>query len=184
MNGLRPVTLLTIAADPKHLGVGSPAGPGAALAYLSRYTHRVAISRLIAFDDRGAICPAAAQARPWPCLWPNTMPCKPTSRRPPARSPQAPMAPSCSTAPDGTPQTFSSPPKNLSLIFLPSRAPELNPAENIWQFLRQNPLSNRVFETYEEIFDAACDAWNRLIDQSWRIMSIGLRDWAQNGQSF
>jgi transposase len=95
------------------------------------------------------------------------------------------MAPSCSTAPDGTPQTFSSPPlKNLSLIFLPSRAPELNPAENIWQFLRQNHLSTRVFETYEEILDAACDAWNRLIDQSWRIMSIGLRNWAQNGQSF
>jgi len=76
------------------------------------------------------------------------------------------------------------PPKNLSLIFLPSRAPELNPAENIWQFLRQNHLSNRVFETYEEILDAACDAWNRLIDQPWRIMSIGMRDWAHKGQSF
>ena len=76
------------------------------------------------------------------------------------------------------------PPKNLSLIFLPSRAPELNPAENIWQFLRQNHLSNRVFETYEDILDAACDAWNRLIDQPWRIMSIGMRDWAHKGQAF
>jgi hypothetical protein len=52
------------------------------------------------------------------------------------------------------------------------------------QFLRQNHLSNRVFETYEEILDAACDAWNRLIDQPWRIMSIGMRDWAHKGQSF
>ena len=75
-------------------------------------------------------------------------------------------------------------PKNLSLILLPSRAPELNPAENIWQFLRQNHLSNRVFETYEDILDAACDAWNRLIDQPWRIMSIGMRDWAHKGHSF
>ena len=25
---------------------------------------------------------------------------------------------------------------------------------------------------------ADCDAWNKLIDQPWRIMSIGLRQWA------
>ncbi len=75
-------------------------------------------------------------------------------------------------------------PKNVTLLFLPSRAPELNPAENIWQFLRQTYISNRVFQTYEEILDAACDAWNRLIDQPGRIMSIGLRDWAHNGHSF
>jgi hypothetical protein len=56
--------------------------------------------------------------------------------------------------------------------------------ENIWQFIRDNWLSNRVFETYEEILDAACQAWNRLIDQPWHIMSIVLRDWAHNGHSF
>src|SRR5215217_5727806 len=49
------------------------------------------------------------------------------------------------------------------MILLPSRAPELNPVENIWQYLRQTWLSNRVFDTYEEIIDAACDAWRRLI---------------------
>ena len=38
-------------------------------------------------------------------------------------------------------------PKNLTIILLPSRAPELNPVENIWQYLRANWLSNRVFET-------------------------------------
>jgi transposase len=31
-------------------------------------------------------------------------------------------------------------PKNITLVFLPSRAPELNPVENIWQYLRQNWL--------------------------------------------
>ena len=44
-------------------------------------------------------------------------------------------------------------PKNMTLIFLPSRAPELNPVENVWQYLRANWLSNRVFETYEAIID-------------------------------
>ena len=35
-------------------------------------------------------------------------------------------------------------PRNLSLLPLPPRAPELNPQENIWQFMRQNWLSNRI----------------------------------------
>jgi hypothetical protein len=74
-------------------------------------------------------------------------------------------------------------PKNISLVFLPSRSPELNPVENIWQFLRANWLSNRVFETYDAIIDAACDAWNRLIAQPQSITSIGMRDWAHIGQS-
>jgi transposase len=47
-------------------------------------------------------------------------------------------------------------PKNLSIILLPSRAPELNPVENVWQYLRQNWLSNRVFEDYQAILDAGC----------------------------
>lgn len=73
-------------------------------------------------------------------------------------------------------------PENLRLVFLPSRAPELNPVENIWQHLRANQLSNRIFETYEAIIDAACEAWNWLIDQPETITSIGLRDWAHIGQ--
>ena len=73
-------------------------------------------------------------------------------------------------------------PKNLTLIFLPSRSPELNPVENIWQYLRANWLSNRVFENYDAIIDAACDAWNRLIAQPHTIKSIGTRKWAHVGQ--
>jgi len=61
---------------------------------------------------------------------------------------------------------------------LPPKCPELNPVENLWQFLRDNWLSNRVFKSYEDILDHCCFAWNKLIDQPWRIMSIGLRDWA------
>ena len=74
-------------------------------------------------------------------------------------------------------------PRNITLILLPSRAPELNPVENVWQHLRQTWLSNRVFETYEEIIDAACDAWNRLIAQPHTITSIGSRECASTGQT-
>ncbi len=72
-------------------------------------------------------------------------------------------------------------PKNIIPIFLPPRSPELNPVENIWRFMRDNWLSNRIFENYEAIVDACCDAWNRLIDRPWKIMSIGLRKWAHEG---
>jgi len=37
-------------------------------------------------------------------------------------------------------------PANITLILLPPTCPELNVAENIWQYLRQTYLSNRVFE--------------------------------------
>ena len=53
-------------------------------------------------------------------------------------------------------------PTNITPILLPSRAPELNPVENVWQYLRANRLSNRVFETYDDIIDAACQAWRNL----------------------
>jgi hypothetical protein len=73
-------------------------------------------------------------------------------------------------------------PRNMTLVFLPSRAPELNPVENLWQYLRANWLSNRVFDTYEAIIDAACEAWCKLLAQPSLITSIGLRDWAHIGQ--
>jgi hypothetical protein len=66
---------------------------------------------------------------------------------------------------------------------LPPRAPELNRQENIWQFMRQNWLSNRVFKSFDDIVDHCCYAWNTLIDQPWKIMSIAQRDWATIGQS-
>ena len=36
-------------------------------------------------------------------------------------------------------------PDNITPILLPSRSPELNPAESVWQYLRQTYLSNRFF---------------------------------------
>jgi putative transposase len=68
-------------------------------------------------------------------------------------------------------------PANITLVLLPAKAPELNPVENIWQFLRENGISNRIFASYSNILDHCCVAWNKLTDQPWIIMSIGLRDW-------
>ena len=69
-------------------------------------------------------------------------------------------------------------PENITLMPLPPYAPELNPVENVWEFLRQNLLSNRIWETYEAIIEACCSAWNSLIATPNRITSIAARDWA------
>ena len=71
-------------------------------------------------------------------------------------------------------------PDNITLLPLPAKAPELNPAENVWQFMRENWLSNRIFQSYEDILEHCCDAWNKLIDRPWCIMSLGLRQWAHH----
>jgi len=69
-------------------------------------------------------------------------------------------------------------PANITLLPLPPKCPELNPVENVWQFMRDNWLSNRIFPSYDDIVDRCCFAWNRLTDQPWRIMTLGLRTWA------
>ena len=68
-------------------------------------------------------------------------------------------------------------PDNISLLPLPPYSPELNPVENIWQFLRQNHLANRVYDTYAAIVEACCNAWNALTTAPDRISSIASRAW-------
>ena len=75
------------------------------------------------------------------------------------------------------------PPSNLTLVPLPPACPELNPTENIWQYLRQTYLANRVFTDYTAILDACQDAWLNLLAETGRITSIAQRDWIAIGQS-
>jgi len=69
-------------------------------------------------------------------------------------------------------------PENMTLVPLPAKSPELNPVENIWQYMRDNWLSNRIFKSYDDIVDHCCFNWNKLVARPWLIMSIGMRDWA------
>ena len=93
-------------------------------------------------------------------------------------SPEEPTLSSLSIRLDGIcPQDWSFS-TNISIFPMPPKSPELNPVENIWQFMRDNWLSNRVFKSYDDLVDHCCDAWNKLVDMPWRIMSIGLRQWA------
>lgn len=40
--------------------------------------------------------------------------------------------------------------------------------------MRDNWISNRIFTSYNDIVDHCCFAWNNLVDQPWRVMSLGL----------
>ena len=70
-------------------------------------------------------------------------------------------------------------PGNITLMPLPPRSPELNPplgvckqtpagqrVENLWQFMRDNWLSNRIFADYHDIVALCCEAWNKLVVKS------------------
>ena len=69
-------------------------------------------------------------------------------------------------------------PNNISLLPLPATSPELNPVEQVWLWIRQHCLANRVFKDFQEIIDVSCDAWNIFAKQADLINSIGSREWA------
>jgi hypothetical protein len=50
-------------------------------------------------------------------------------------------------------------PANITLLPLPPYAPELNPVENLWHYLRSHFWSLRVYRDYEALKEAAVVAW-------------------------
>ncbi|MGH6820138.1 MAG: IS630 family transposase [Methylocella sp.] len=68
---------------------------------------------------------------------------------------------------------------NLTLITQPPYAPEVNPVENVWEYLRKNKLANRIYETYDAIVTACCNAWNDLMATPETVTSITTREWAK-----
>ena len=69
-------------------------------------------------------------------------------------------------------------PKNLSCLSLPPYSPELNPMEQVWQYLRQHDLSNRCFDGYNAILDACCNAWNNFTRDISKVIRLCSRKWA------
>jgi hypothetical protein len=70
-------------------------------------------------------------------------------------------------------------PANITLLHLPPYSPELNPIENVWEYLRGNKLAITVFDNYDHIVEKCCAAWNFFASDSDAIASITTRTWAQ-----
>lgn len=69
-------------------------------------------------------------------------------------------------------------PDNISLLTLPPYAPELNPVENVWNYLRSNKLAITVFDAYDDIVDKCCEAWNFFAKDLASVTSVTSRSWA------
>ena len=54
-------------------------------------------------------------------------------------------------------------PSNVSLIHLPPYSPELNPVENLWHYLKSHFWSNRSYDDYEALEEAAVSAWRTAV---------------------
>jgi transposase len=54
-------------------------------------------------------------------------------------------------------------PQNVTLLQLPAYSPELNPIENLWHYLKSHFWSNRAYADYDQLEDAAIDAWHRAV---------------------
>jgi transposase len=70
-------------------------------------------------------------------------------------------------------------PENITLLSLPPYAPELNPVENVWAYLRANKLAITVFDSYAEIVDKCCEAWNFFASSPEIVTSITSREWTK-----
>ena len=55
-----------------------------------------------------------------------------------------------------------------------SQSRGVDPQENVWQFMRDHRLSNRVFTCYDAAADHCADTCNKLFEQPWRLMALEL----------
>jgi hypothetical protein len=69
-------------------------------------------------------------------------------------------------------------PENITMLPLPAYSPELNPAEQVWEVLRKDSLSNRCFSNYENLVDSCCSAWNQFVEQVGAVSALCSRTWA------
>lgn len=70
-------------------------------------------------------------------------------------------------------------PSNITILALPPYSPELNPMEQVWQFLKQKFLANRVFQDYDDIVESCSRAWNSFLNMKNKIKELCSRKWTE-----
>lgn len=67
---------------------------------------------------------------------------------------------------------------NIAPLFLPASSPELNPMEQVWKWIKDHFLSNRVFDDYEDIEESSINAWNIFANSEHLFKSMCSPEWA------
>ncbi len=68
-------------------------------------------------------------------------------------------------------------PANMTLVPLPPYSPELNPAEHIWEYIRENDLRNQVFQDLDKVMDAVEISLHRLHTHPEIVRSMTAFPW-------
>jgi hypothetical protein len=71
-------------------------------------------------------------------------------------------------------------PENMKLHFLPPYSPQLNPAEHLWDELREKHFHNRVFESIDALENHLVDALRVMENDTDRVASITQWPWIIN----
>jgi transposase len=70
-------------------------------------------------------------------------------------------------------------PENITIVPLPAYSPELNPVENLCQYLRSHHWSNRAYSCYDDLRIAAVDAWQKAALDREIIKSVCCAEYAK-----
>jgi len=71
-------------------------------------------------------------------------------------------------------------PENIHLAFLPPYSPELNPAEHIWECIRENWFANKTFNSLDAVENTLVEALVSLENDSVRVQSLTGFHWIVN----
>jgi hypothetical protein len=63
-------------------------------------------------------------------------------------------------------------PANMRLLALPPYSPELNPAEHVWEYIRENDIRNQIFNTLDEVMDTVETSLRHLHEAPEQLRSM------------
>jgi len=127
--------------------------------------------------------PSAEPALPSCCPLATPRPCSSISTKSQRKSPPAHTPFSFSIKLDGTAPKTSRLPKTSRSCRCRRVRRSSTPRKHLAVHACELAVEPHLFKSFDEIVDHCCYAWNTLIDQPWKIMSIARRDWAVAGQS-
>jgi hypothetical protein len=68
-------------------------------------------------------------------------------------------------------------PDNMRLLPLPPYSPELNPAEHVWEYIRENDIRNQIFSTLDEVMDTVETSLRHLHEAPEELRSMTAFPW-------